>query len=85
MALESTLKELEAKVGQLVAAHATARDRVAELEARVAELEAEAAAADEAQAELEALRGRQTELADRLDKVLGLVDKALTADEKADS
>jgi chromosome segregation ATPase len=71
--MESTLKKLESRIEELIKAHATATERVAELEQQVKDLEG----GGDLKARVDELETQRSELADRLETVLGAIDSAL--------
>ena len=84
MAMESVLKQLESRIGELVEAYSGAVSRCAELEGNagdleteIAELKTQLAGQSEAGERLAALELQRDELATRLEKVLGLIDGVL--------
>jgi chromosome segregation ATPase len=81
MALESVLKKLESRIEEYVEAHQKATNRIAELDARVAELEEQLGGNGELGAKVAQLESQREELAKRLEKVLGVLDKALESAE----
>ncbi len=91
MAMESVLKQLEARIEELVGAYRAAVDRAAELETRVGELEAQRdelegrlAGESETGERVATLERQRDELAGRLEKVVGVIDDALKAVDTAD-
>ncbi|NOZ79787.1 MAG: hypothetical protein GXP48_11545 [Acidobacteria bacterium] len=101
MAMQATLKRLEARLGELLERYMAARQRVdeletelgefqdvasnaeaaqqriAELEKRVAELEEAAAARERESRRVAELESQRSQLADRLEDLLGRIDEAL--------
>lgn len=84
MAMESVLKELESRIETLVEAYRSARSLAAELEAKVAgletektELEAKLSGSSKASDRVAELERQRDQLAGRLEKVLGLIDRVL--------
>lgn len=77
MAMDAVLKQLEAKVEELVVAYGEARGREAELAAKVAALEGRLASGSDLQERLAALEAQRDELGARLQKILGLIDSTL--------
>jgi len=79
MSLDSVLKKLESRIEEFVEAHHQATARIAELEGRIKELEAQLGGSGELEAKVAKLEAQRGELADRLGKVLGTLDKALAS------
>ena len=79
MAMEAVLKQLEAKIDELVKAYSGARKREAELTAQLEELEGRLASSADLAKRAEGLEKQRDELAARLEKVLKLIDGALAA------
>ena len=77
MSMESVLKQLESRIEEFVEAYTSAQARVGELESRVEELERKAGTEAETAATLAAMERQRDELADRLQKVLGVIDGVL--------
>lgn len=77
MAMDAVLKQLESRIEELVEAYSEAANRAAELGARVEELEAQLKSESEQDDQVAALEKQRDELGGRLEKVLGLIDKAL--------
>jgi len=75
--MESVLKQLESRIDDFIEAHEVAQARVAELEARVAELEQQAEEGAGAGERVLALESQRDDLAERLKRVLELIDGAL--------
>jgi len=69
MSLDSVLKKLESRIEEFVEAHQTAT-------ARIAELEGQLGGSGELEAKIAKLESQREELAERLGKVLGVLDKA---------
>jgi chromosome segregation ATPase len=84
MALEAVMQQLEAKIGDFVEAHNKAETRVVELEARVKELEEQLESASVADQRLQELESQKDGLAERLEKVLAHIDKALAGNGDVD-
>ena len=78
MTMESTLKKLESRIEEFIKAHQKASARIAELEKQVANLEKKAGGSDDLADKVKALEAQRTETADRLEKVLGAIDSALS-------
>jgi hypothetical protein len=76
MSLDSVLKKLESRIEEFVEAHQVATARIAELEGRIAELEGQLGGSGELEAKIAKLESQREELAERLGKVLGVLDKA---------
>jgi DNA repair ATPase RecN len=72
MSLDSVLKKLESRIEEFVEAHQTAT-------ARIAELEGQLGGSGELEAKIAKLESQREELAERLGKVLGVLDKALSS------
>lgn len=81
MSMETVLRQLETRIDELVAAHAGARARVAELEARLGETEARLRALGEAEERSRSLEGERDGLTRRLKQVLDAIDTALVPDQ----
>ena len=79
MSLDSVLKKLESRIEEFVEAHQTATTRIAELEGRINELEGQLGGSGELEAKIAKLESQREELAERLGKVLGVLDKALAS------
>jgi uncharacterized protein involved in exopolysaccharide biosynthesis len=79
MSLDSVLKQLESRIEEFVEAHRTATARIAELEGRIKELEGRLGSSGELEAKVAKLESQREELAERLGKVLGALDKALVS------
>lgn len=77
MAMDTVLKQLEARIDDLVKAYGEARKKEAELAAKLEELEGRAAADADLGGRVETLEKQRDELAARLEKVLKLIDGAL--------
>lgn len=77
MTMESTLKKLESRIEEFVKTHQKATARVVELEGQVAELTKKQGPNDDLSEKVKALEAQRTEMADRLEKVLGSIDAAL--------
>ena len=77
MTMESVLKTLESRIEEFVELHASASARVTELEAKVAELEEQLAAPSDTDERVQALEAQGEELAGRLEKILGVIDRAI--------
>jgi len=85
MAMESTLKNLEDRIEELVDAYSTARGHAAELEERVAALEEQLTASADAASRADELQSQKSALVKRLEGVLSVIDSALaSADKSAD-
>lgn len=87
MAMESVLKQLEARIEELVESYSAAVTRSTELEAKIGEYETEIdelknqlAGNTTAGERVETLERERDELATRLEKVLGLIDGVLDQD-----
>lgn len=87
MAMESVLKQLEARIEELVESYSGAVARSTELETKVGECETEIgelktqlAGSTTANERVETLERERDELATRLEKVLGLIDGVLDQD-----
>lgn len=87
MAMESILEQLETRIEELVETYRGAAGRAAELETKVAELEsqledlnAKLASTNDAGERVRELEAQRDELANRLEKVLGLIDGVLSED-----
>lgn len=78
MALETTFSRLEERIDDLLTVLGAARARAAELEARVAELETQLAEAQAAAGRAGEVEAEQQRLRERLEKVLGTLDAALS-------
>jgi len=72
MSLDSVLKKLESRIEEFVEAHQAAT-------ARIAELEGQLGGNGELEAKIAKLESQREELAERLGKVLGVLDKALSS------
>jgi chromosome segregation ATPase len=79
MSLDSVLKKLESRIEEFVEAHQKAAARIAELEGRIQELEGRLGGSGELEAKVAKLESQREELAERLGKVLGVLDKALAS------
>ena len=79
MSLDSVLKKLESRIEEFVEAHQTATARMAELEGRITELEGQLGGSGELAAKVAKLESQREELAERLGKILGALDKALSS------
>jgi chaperonin cofactor prefoldin len=79
MSLDSVLKKLESRIEEFVEAHQAAATRIAELEGRIEELEGQLGGSGELEAKIARLESQREELAERLAKVLGVLDKALSS------
>lgn len=79
MSLDSVLKKLESRIEEFVEAHQAATARIAELEGRIEELEGQLGGSGELEAKIARLESQREELAERLAKVLGVLDKALSS------
>lgn len=77
MSMDAVLKQLESRIEELLAAYNKATARETELAGRVEELEAQVATGSEAGERVTALEKQRDELAERLEKVLALIDGAL--------
>jgi DNA repair ATPase RecN len=77
MGMESLLKKLEARIEDLVEVYEAEKARVAELEERYAELERELESATQGEGRLHELEAQRDQLAERLQKVLELIDETL--------
>lgn len=84
MAMESVLKQLEARIEELVEAYRGAVAKSAESEAKLGEMETELtelktrlSSESEANEKVASLEKQRDELAARLEKVLGLIDGVL--------
>ena len=77
MTMDSVLKKLESRIEEFVQAHQKATERIAEREAQVAELEGQMGASDELGQKVKRLESQRSEMADRLEKVLGVIDSVL--------
>ncbi|HSL18129.1 MAG TPA: hypothetical protein VLB51_09525 [Methylomirabilota bacterium] len=85
MAMETVLQQLEERTEQLIAAYrgeaaraAELESEVAELRGKVSELESKLADGSDVEARVKELEGQRDQLADRLEKVLGLIDGVLS-------
>lgn len=85
MAMENVLQQLEERTEQLIAAYrneaaraAGLESEVAELRGKVSELESKLADGSDVEARVKELEGQRDQLADRLEKVLGLIDGVLS-------
>ena len=81
MAMDAVLKQLEARIGELVKAYQTASKNEAKLAAQVEELENKLASNSEATSRCKALEKQRDELATRLEKVLTLIDGTLPSND----
>ena len=79
MAMEAVLKQLEARIDDLVKAYGEARKREAELTAKLEKLEDRLASSADLGKRVEGLEKQRDELAARLGKVLKLIDSTLAA------
>jgi chromosome segregation ATPase len=79
MSLDSVLKKLESRIEEFVEAHGKATARIVELEGRIKELEGQLGGSGELEAKVAKLESQRGELAERLGKVLGALDKALSS------
>jgi len=79
MAMEAVLKQLESRIEEMVKAFNEATARAAALEGRVQELEGEAESKSDLGERVAALEKQRDELAERLQKVLSLIDDTLGA------
>ena len=75
--MDAVLKQLESRIEELLAAYTKATTRETELAGRVEELETQVASGSEAGDRVAALEKQRDELAERLEKVLALIDGAL--------
>jgi len=89
MAMESVLKDLESRIEELVEAYRGAETRSGELETKVSELEAEITelngkltSSTDANDRVTELEKQRDNLAERLEKVVGLIDGVLDSDSK---
>lgn len=79
MAMEAVLKQLEARIEDLVKAYSEARKREAELAAKLEKLEGRLASSADLGKRVEELEKQRDELAARLEKVLKVIDSTLAA------
>ena len=77
--MEAVLKQLESRIEEMVKAFNEATARAAALDIRVQELEGEAESKSELDERVAALEKQRDELAERLQKVLSLIDDTLTS------
>lgn len=77
MAMEAVLKQLEARIDDLVKAYGEARKREAELAEKLEEIEGRLASNADLGKRVEGLEEQRDELAARLEKVLKLIDSTL--------
>lgn len=77
MSMDAVLKQLESRIEELLVAYNKSTARETELAGRVEELEAQVATGSEAGKRVTALEKQRDELAERLEKVLALIDGAL--------
>lgn len=77
MPMDAILKKLESRIEEFAQTHKKANARVAELEARVEELEGQLGGSDDLDEKVRELEAQRTDLADRLEKVLGVIDSSL--------
>jgi len=77
MSMDAVLKQLESRIEELLSAYRKATAHEEELSGRVKELEAQVASGSEAGERVTALEKQRDELAERLEKVLALIDGAL--------
>jgi DNA repair ATPase RecN len=77
MTMESVLKKLESRIEEFVELYRSASARVAELESKVSELEEQLAAPAKVEDKVKDLEAQRKEMADRLEKVLGVIDAAI--------
>jgi DNA anti-recombination protein RmuC len=77
MALDSVLKQLEAKIEELVAAYGEATAREQELAAKLEQAESRLTDDAEAKERITALEKQRDELTTRLEKVLERIDSTL--------
>lgn len=80
MGMDAVLKQLEAKIEEMVQAYKVAGEREAALTAQVADLESQLAAATDAAARVAELDQQRDRLAGRLQAVLASIDEALEAE-----
>jgi phage shock protein A len=78
MAMDAVLRQLESRIEELVEAYATSRQHEAELEAQVADLQSRIDSDTQAGERIAKLEQQRGELGERLEKVLKLIDGALT-------
>ncbi len=84
MAMESVLKQLESRIEELVGSYQAANTRAEELGERVEELEKEVQENAEVAAKLSEFEQQRDAMAERLEKVLGMIDSALEKSEQDD-
>lgn len=77
--MEAVLKQLESRIEEMVKAFNEATARAAALDIRVQELEGEAESKSDLGERVAALEKQRDELAERLQKVLSLIDDTLTS------
>jgi len=77
MAMDTVLKQLEAKIEELVKAYQKVSKSEAKLSAKVEELEKKAVSESEMSSRCKALEEQRDELGARLEKVLALIDDTL--------
>ncbi len=78
MAMDAVLRQLESRIEELVETYGTSRQHEAELEAQVADLQSRIDSDTQAGERVSKLEQQRGELGERLEKVLKLIDGALT-------
>jgi chaperonin cofactor prefoldin len=81
MAMDTVLKQLEAKIEELLKSYQAAKKSEAKLAARVEELEGKVASDSEMGARCKTLEKQRDELGKRLEKVLSQIDATLSSND----